>query len=112
MNPSRPKVEVRRLPADLETPVSAYLKLRQDGVPGFLLESVAGGEQLARYSFLGVDPVRRLVVEGGPSADPLEVLRRELAPCEVEAPPGLPPFRGGAVGSRPSLSQEHALALG
>ena len=43
--------------ADLETPVSAFLKLRNGGY-SFLLESVEGGERLARYSFIGVDPYR------------------------------------------------------
>ena len=41
--------------ADLETPVSAFLKLRRGGF-NFLLESVEGGQQMARYSFLGRDP--------------------------------------------------------
>ena len=45
----------RELPADLETPVSVYLKLQDEG-PSFLLESVSGGEQVARYSFIGVRP--------------------------------------------------------
>lgn len=45
---------IRTLPADLETPVSVYLKLAGRG-PSFLLESVTGGEQLARYSFIGID---------------------------------------------------------
>jgi anthranilate/para-aminobenzoate synthase component I len=46
----------RRLLADLETPVSVYLKLAQTGDVSFLLESVEGGEQVGRYSFLGVNP--------------------------------------------------------
>jgi anthranilate synthase component 1 len=46
---------VRELPADLDTPASAYLKLRTEG-PSFLLESVEGGERVARYSFIGVQP--------------------------------------------------------
>ena len=45
----------RDLPADMETPVSVYLKLQDEG-PCFLLESVSGGEQVARYSFIGVRP--------------------------------------------------------
>jgi anthranilate synthase component 1 len=48
----------RELPADLETPVSVYLKLRGQGV-GFLLESVERAEQLGRYSFLGFNPAAR-----------------------------------------------------
>ncbi len=46
---------IREINADLETPVSLYLKLRGDG-PSFLLESVEGGERIARYSFIGVQP--------------------------------------------------------
>jgi anthranilate synthase component 1 len=52
---------VRELPADLETPVSVYLKLSGHG-PSFLLESVTGGEQVARYSFIGVGPSRAFVL--------------------------------------------------
>ncbi|MCE5259444.1 MAG: hypothetical protein LLG44_10405 [Chloroflexi bacterium] len=46
---------VRELPADVETPISVYLKLRGLG-PSFLLESVEGGEHIARYSFIGAQP--------------------------------------------------------
>ena len=53
----------RELPADLETPVSAYLKLA-GGRIGFLLESVEGGERLARYSFVGSDPYLVLCIRG------------------------------------------------
>src|SRR5436305_15229352 len=54
----------REIPADLETPVSAYLKLAR-GRYGFLLESVEGGERLARYSFVGADPYMVLRVQDG-----------------------------------------------
>ena len=46
----------RELRADLETPVSAYLKLSAGRAPSFFLESVTGGEQVTRYSFIGVHP--------------------------------------------------------
>ncbi|MDX1613555.1 MAG: hypothetical protein R3300_04545, partial [Candidatus Promineifilaceae bacterium] len=46
----------RTFPADLETPVTVYLKLMDTLGPSFLLESVEGGEQVGRYSFVGVDP--------------------------------------------------------
>ena len=46
----------RSLLADLETPVSVYMKLKQAGQPAFLLESVEGGEHVGRYSFIGVNP--------------------------------------------------------
>jgi anthranilate synthase component 1 len=45
----------REILADAETPVSAYLKVAR-GAPSFLLESVEGGERLARYSFVGTEP--------------------------------------------------------
>src|ERR1041385_5975078 len=54
----------RTLPADLETPVSVYLKLAQGGEASFLLESVEGGEQVARFSFLGVNPAAILSAHG------------------------------------------------
>ena len=50
--------------ADLETPVSAYLKIRGAG-PSFLLESIEGGERLARYSFIGADPIAVLTMRDG-----------------------------------------------
>ena len=101
----------RELPADLETPVSVYLKLRNGG-PSFLLESVEKGEQVGRYSFLGVNPPMTLCAQGDQlviggaggaelerqEGDPFTALRGLLAgrrPVEV---PGLPRFTGGAVG--------------
>src|SRR6185369_10174570 len=79
------------LPADLDTPLSAYLRLRP-GPYSFLLESVEGGEVWARYSFLGTDPLMILSAKDGvstlrrgdgrpqrlPDRDPLEALRRLL----------------------------------
>ncbi len=53
----------RELPGDLRTPVSAFLSLASRAERAFLLESVLGGERLARYSFLGRDPVARLEVQ-------------------------------------------------
>src|ERR1700752_290306 len=64
-NSSRSLVPIwRELPADLETPVSAYLKLAR-GRYGFLLESVEGGERLARYSFVGGGPYMILGARDG-----------------------------------------------
>ena len=54
----------KRCSADLLTPVSAYLTLRRHGIRGFLFESVEGGEKLARYSFLGVDPFLTVTGDG------------------------------------------------
>src|SRR4249920_3238829 len=51
-------------PADLETPIGAFLRL-DDGGPAYLLESVEGGERVGRYSFLGVGPRRLLEVRDG-----------------------------------------------
>jgi anthranilate synthase component 1 len=96
--------------ADLETPVSAYLKLRR-GENTFLLESVEGGTQVGRYSFLGRDPsiifeawgghvkIRRgsrvTTVESADALGELKKLTEELVPV---SDPSLPPFAGGAVG--------------
>jgi anthranilate synthase component I len=104
---------MRELPADLETPVSVYLKLAGSG-PSFLLESVTGGEQLARYSFIGVDSREAYVLRGDllahhdPSGtrvtelaagfDPLDLLREEMARYSPAPLPGLPRFAGGLVG--------------
>ena len=82
--------------ADLETPVSAYAKLRGKG-PAFLLESVEGGENVSRYSFIGCNPHKILRAKPG-DADPLADLERELAKYRPVNVPGLPPFTGGAVG--------------
>jgi anthranilate synthase component 1 len=97
--------------ADTETPVSVYCKLARQEPYSFLLESVEGGEKLARYSFIGYSPFLRyhakngvchLVHSGGikepQTGKPLEVLRnlfRRYQPVPVE---GLPVFSGGAVG--------------
>ncbi len=101
--------------ADLLTPVSAFLKLREGSRYAFLLESVEGGEKLARYSFLGRDPF--LVTSVGPTSPDTsdhKTRHRHFAPAERERffddlrqtmrgfrsvlIPGLPPFSGGAVG--------------
>jgi anthranilate synthase component I len=103
----------RELPADLETPVSVYLKLQDEG-PSFLLESVSGGEQVARYSFIGVRPrmllsavgdqvyvasnAQECVVPLGDGRDPLAVLQAEMASFRPVPVPDLPRFSGGAVG--------------
>lgn len=86
----------REIVADLETPVSAFLKIA-DGNYAFLLESVEGGERLARYSFIGADPylVLRLSANEG---DPLAPIEAELKKYKVVPVRGLPPFHGGAVG--------------
>ena len=105
---SGPAVRVRELSADLDTPVTAYLKVARG--PSFLLESVEAGEKLGRYSFIGVgergrfeyrDGLAKLggVFGGGEQAtdDPLSLLfDKVVRPLDV--PAGLPAFVGGAVG--------------
>ena len=92
----------REVPADLETPVSAFLKIAR-GKHSFLLESVEGGERLARYSFLGTEPYKvlrtELTANGTESAvDPLAQVEQELSEYHVAPVEGLPRFHGGAVG--------------
>ncbi len=105
----------RRIPADLETPVSALQKIRR-GHHCFLLESVDRGDQVGRYSFLGTDPHLVLSVKDGtsqladptnpfsteekPSPAPLDDLRRLLSSRNLIIPENtlLPRFLGGAVG--------------
>jgi anthranilate synthase component 1 len=83
----------REVLADMLTPVRAYSLLCPPGTPGFLLESVEGGERLARYSFIGFQPKPLELA----TDDPLAALRSVAA--EVTAPvKGIPRFHGGAVG--------------
>ena len=87
---------VRELPADLLTPVGAFLRIRHHG-PAFLLESVERGQQVGRYSFLGAG-CKPLPLDSAPDGDlfaPLRVALSEHAGADRE---GLPPFTGGAVG--------------
>ncbi|RLT44060.1 MAG: anthranilate synthase component I [Chloroflexi bacterium] len=86
----------REVRADLETPVSAFLKVAR-GPYSFLLESVEGGERQGRYSFIGTEPYR---VHAGQheQGDPLDVVQAEMARFQTVEVPGLPRFHGGAVG--------------
>jgi anthranilate synthase component 1 len=110
---------VKTVMADLLTPVSAYLRIERQSPHAFLLESIEGGEKIARYSFLGCAPhtiVRARNVAGddcdqaeitieradgtsekalAPMLDTLRDLMRKHRPVSL---PGLPPFTGGAVG--------------
>lgn len=104
----------REFAADLETPVSVYIKLLDEVGPSFLLESVEGGEQVGRYSFVGVNPRGVVALNGrsltlthagqsttrelAPGEDILHVLKAELARFQPADLPGLPRFQGGAVG--------------
>jgi len=85
--------------ADFLTPVSAFLKLEKDRPYAFLLESVEGGETVARYSFLGCDPF--LITryrKDQPSDEFMQNLRSTLRRFKSVTLPNLPPFTGGAVG--------------
>src|SRR5687767_7225151 len=107
--------------ADLETPIGAFLRL-DDGGPGYLLESVEGGERLGRYSFLGIGPRRLLQVRDGrahvqtrpvevasyepdlpvrvsDADDPLSAIRSFVPRRRVAPLDGMPRFTGGAVGA-------------
>lgn len=104
---------VREMPADLETPISVYLKLRGQG-PSFLLESVEGGERIARYSFISVAPRAQYILRGNEieileggnrravtldaGTDPTYFLQSELGHFQFTPQPGLPRFVGGLVG--------------
>ena len=90
----------RSINADLETPVSAYLKVARPPY-SFLLESVAGGERIGRYSFIGADPYR--VIKTGPGqpdgqVDPLTLVQAEMDQYKLVPVDDLPRFHGGAVG--------------
>lgn len=96
--------------ADLLTPVMAYLKIRQSGKQSFLLESVEGSLNLARYSFIGVDPAKtiknkgkKLFVKDGKNEIILEKsifhqLRDEIKGVKQAKLAELPSFTGGIVG--------------
>lgn len=101
---------VKTVMADLLTPVSAFLRIERQSPHAFLLESVEGGEKIARYSFLGCAPHTIVRARGNqvsieragaietvqrPMLDVLRDLMREHKPVKL---PGLPPFSCGAVG--------------
>lgn len=101
----------REILADLETPVSCFLKLGDDAY-SYLLESVEGGEKMARYSYIGTAPSlvfeskgRAISIRSGKTEksfetakDPLFELEKIIARFRQPAMKGLPPFTGGAVG--------------
>src|ERR1700749_4649732 len=100
----------RTLTADLETPVSAFLRLAADEPQSFLLESVEGGEKVGRYTFIGIRPYRTILSRGGSitinergkarslQGDVFALLKELLAGQKPAHIPGLPPFTSGAVG--------------
>jgi anthranilate synthase component 1 len=100
----------RTLTADLETPVSAFLRIAAGEPECFLLESVEGGERLGRYTYIGIRPSRRIVSQGRDieiteqgktrrlTGDVFAVLRDALSGHTPARIAGLPPFTAGAVG--------------
>jgi len=103
----------KEISADLDTPVSAFLKIRK-GPYGFLLESVEGQEKIARYSFLGSNPSLILTSRGKEitrvyphrghsetfetSSSPLDEIRKTMSGFRPVAVKGLPRFYGGLIG--------------
>ena len=100
----------RRLLADVLTPVSLFLNIREGATFPFLLESVEGGEQLARYSFIGKDPYQVLIFDGKEtilqkgeqsypvSAPYFEELKKRTTKYSEPIIQNLPRLKGGAVG--------------
>jgi anthranilate synthase component 1 len=100
----------RSVAADLETPVSAFLRVAASEPEAFLLESVEGGEHIGRYTFIGIRPYRRMTARAGEitvsegrqrrsyAGDIFTELKQSLEGHTPARLPGLPPFTAGAVG--------------
>jgi len=100
----------RTVTADLETPVSAFLRIADEAPEAFLLESVEGGEHVGRYTFIGIAPYKKMTTYGRQitveesrkrrtfEGDIFEELKAALAGHTPARLPGLPPFTAGAVG--------------
>jgi anthranilate synthase component 1 len=100
----------RTVTADLETPVSAFLRIASEEPEAFLLESVEGGEHVGRYTFIGIQPYKKMVARGKRitvregrrektfEGDIFEELKRALSGHTPAQLSGLPPFTAGAVG--------------
>jgi anthranilate synthase component 1 len=100
----------RTIAADLETPVSAFLRVAAKEPEAFLLESVEGGEHVGRYTFIGIRPYKRMIARNGEvtlqqgrsrktiTADIFAELKSALDGETPARLPGLPPFTAGAVG--------------
>ncbi|MBT5876530.1 MAG: anthranilate synthase component I, partial [Candidatus Latescibacteria bacterium] len=98
------------LPIDDRTPEAVYLNISEDRPYAFLLESLEGDEKTARYSFVGTDPVERLIgtdtgldrIRGKQretfTGDPVLLMREAMSRYKMHVTPGLPRFSGGAVG--------------
>lgn len=100
----------RTVAADLDTPVSAFLRVAAEEPEAFLLESVEGGEHVGRYTFIGVRPYKKMIGRNGKvtvtegrkrttvEADIFEELKKALSGQTPARLPGMPPFTAGAVG--------------
>ncbi len=112
---TRDQLIVRRRPGDLETPVSAMLKLGADAPGSFLFESIHGGERLGRYSFIGLHPQRWMRINDGVAQEsgtldfaeattvdvaPVDALRKfaEAGLADADESEQLPPMASGAFG--------------
>ena len=111
----KPQLVSTKLVADLETPVSAYLKLADGRANSFLMESVEGGSVRGRYSMIGFKPdviwrcikgkaeVNRRALADPKAFEPLpgrplETLRLLIRECQMDLPAGLPPMASGLFG--------------
>jgi len=111
--PTTSQTIIREFSADLETPISVYMKLRGEGA-SFLLESVEGGERIARYSFIGIKPRAQYIIRANEveviesdlsrvvtlddKTDPTYFLQEEMSKFNFKAQAGVPRFIGGLVG--------------
>ena len=98
---------IREISADLETPISVYMKLRGQS-PSFLLESVEGGERIARYSFIGIKPKAQYIIRDNEieiikddesqiinyEGDPSFFLQEEMNKFNFKSQTGVPRFIG------------------
>jgi len=100
----------RTVAADLETPVSAFLRIAAEEPEAFLLESVEGGEHVGRYTFIGIEPYKKMIARGNAitvregrkqtqfTGDIFAELKQALSGHKPAKLSGLPPFTAGAVG--------------
>ncbi|QHS52167.1 anthranilate synthase component I [Edaphobacter sp. 12200R-103] len=100
----------RTVAADLETPVSAFLRIAAEEPEAFLLESVEGGEHVGRYTFIGIEPYKKMISRGDQitvregrktmsfTGDIFTELKKALSGHRPAKLSGLPPFTAGAVG--------------
>ena len=110
---------IREISADLETPISVYMKLRGT-TPSFLLESVEGGERIARYSFIGVQPRAQYILREGQveiktsdetstiqySGDPTYFLQEEMNRYKLESQAEMNLMLHGSSLERPPIGRQ------